>query len=180
MGSPNPPLARQTRHWSSRQLSVTVGDLWAKSGQAPAGHPGPQADAMRSVQYGCGIGPDGTVGCDHVPTDPWAGDGPGCGDYRCPPPPQGTNQTVAGPQQPSEYVRSDTLTFTRDVDDLPEGHRLVNGDPWCAVGFQGSVSCTSGANGFTLTWWLGIPEQGSLRANGMAAAARLLRVSLSN
>ncbi len=97
---------------------------------------------------GCGIGPDGTVGCDTVPINtPEPGD---CGDDRCPVIPPGANQTIAGPQQPVEYVQSDTLTFTRDVDDLPEGHRLVNGDAWCAVGFQGSVSCTSGVKKFTL------------------------------
>jgi len=111
-------------------------------------------------QYGCGIGPDGTVGCDHVPTDPWQGDGPGCGDLRCPPPPPGANQTVAGPQQQAEYVYSGAPTFTRDgVGDLPEGHRLVNGDAWCSVGYQGSVSCISGENGFTLAWWGGVLER---------------------
>ena len=48
--------------------------------------------------------------------------------------------------------------FTRAVDDLPEWHRLVSGDAWCSVGYQGSVSCVSGANGFTLAWWGGILE----------------------
>lgn len=120
---------------------------------------GPKADSARAGQYGCGIGPDGTIGCDHVPSDPWNGTGPGCGDLRCPPPPPGTNQTVVSPQQPAQYVRSDTPTFTRDVDDLPEGHRLVNGDAWCAVGYQGSLTCYSGANGFTLAWWGGVLKQ---------------------
>ena len=113
-----------------------------------------------SPRYGCGIGPDGTVGCDHVPGDPF-GNVSGsfsCGDLRCPLPPPGANQTVAGPQEPGRYVHSETLTFTRDVDYLREGYRLVNGDAWCAVGYQGSVSCTSGANGFTLASWGGILE----------------------
>ena len=42
--------------------------------------------------------------------------------------------------------------------DLPEAHRLVNGDAWCSVGYQGSVSCVSGDNGFTLAWWGGVLE----------------------
>lgn len=134
---------------------------------APAGSTGPKADGMRSAQYGCGIGPDGTVGCDTVPSAQSSPSAPGsfdCGDQRCPLPPPGANQTVAGPQQPGQYVRSDAstvtgLTFTRDVDDLPEGHRLVNGAAWCVVGYQGSVSCTSGANGFTLAPWGGTLKQ---------------------
>ena len=110
----------------------------------PAGATGPKADSSRAQQYGCGIGPDGTIGCDR-------GDGPL--------PPPGTNQTVAGPKQPAEYVYSETPTFTRDgVGDLPEGHRLVNGDAWCSVGYQGSVSCASGDNGFTLAGWGGTLE----------------------
>jgi len=124
----------------------------------PVGFTGPKADAIRSEQFGCGIGPDGTVGCDTVPINtPAPGD---CGDDRCPVIPPGANQTIAGPQQPVEYVQSDTLTFTRDVDDLLEGHRLVNGDAWCAVGFQGSVSCTSGVKEFTLAPGRPVPPRG--------------------
>lgn len=110
---------------------------------------------------GCGIGPDGTVGCDLVPPPegPGAPGPPGlysCGERRCPLPSPGTNQTVAGPQRPAEYVYSDVATFTRDVGELPAGHRLVNGDAWCVAGWQGAVSCVSGANGFTIAWWGGI------------------------
>ena len=94
-------------------------------------------------QFGCGIGPDGTVGCDAVPDPDNAGYDP-----RSVVPP-GTNQTVAAPDLPGEYRHSDTLTFTRDVDVLPEGHQLVNGAASCLVGFQGSVSCSTGAHGFT-------------------------------
>lgn len=126
-----------------------------------AGSTGPKADGSRAGQYGCGIGPDGTIGCDHVPSDPWKGASPGCGDLSCPPPPPGANQTVVSPGEPARYVQSDSPTFTRDVADLPEGHRLVNGDAWCAVGYQGSLSCVSGANGFTLAWWGGILEPAS-------------------
>lgn len=111
--------------------------------------------------YGCGIGPDGTIGCDRVPArwpdgTPVQAGQPGppgsysCGGSRCPLPPPGANQIVAGPQQPAEYAESATPTFTRDVDDLPEGYRLANGDAWCATGYQGSVSCTSGENGFVI------------------------------
>lgn len=124
-----------------------------------AGATGPKADASRSAQYGCGIGPDGTIGCDHVPSDPWEGSSPGCGDLRCPPPPPGANQTVVSPREPAHYVQSDAPTFTRDVGDLPQGYRLANGDAWCAVGYQGSLTCVSGANGFTLAWWGGILEK---------------------
>jgi hypothetical protein len=42
--------------------------------------------------------------------------------------PPGANQTVANRSEPGSYRFSDTPTFTRDVDILPEGHRLVNGD----------------------------------------------------
>lgn len=131
----------------------------------PAGFTGPKADALRSAQYGCGIGPDGTVGCDTVPSSASSPGQPGppgsfsCADQYCPLPPPGTNQTVAGPQEPARYIQSDTPTFTRDVGELSEGQRLANGDAWCAVGYQGSVSCVSGANGFTLAWWGGILEK---------------------
>lgn len=94
-------------------------------------------------QFGCGIGPDGTVGCDVVP-DPDNVEY----DARTVVPPD-ADQTVATPQQPGEYRHSDALTFTRDVDVLPEGHQLVNGPAYCLVGFQGSVSCSTGAHGFT-------------------------------
>jgi hypothetical protein len=40
----------------------------------------------------------------------------------------GANWTVANRSEPGSYRFSDTPTFTRDVDILPEGHRLVNGD----------------------------------------------------
>lgn len=150
--------------WPVAQGSFTVssdpGWIFFKPFFAPAGATGPKADSSRSEQYGCGIGPDGTVGCDHVPGAPWGGTGPSCGDLRCPPPPPGANQTVMSPQQPAEYVHSDVATFTRaGVGDLPEGYRLVNGDAWCAVFYQGSISCVSGANGFTLAWWGGVLEQ---------------------
>lgn len=111
---------------------------------------------------GCGISPDGTVGCDAVPdrgadgTPIQAGQPGPAGSYscegqRCPLPPPDANQIVAGPQQPAEYSRSDSPTFTRVVDVLPPGYRLVNGGASCVVGYQGTVSCTTGANGFTLS-----------------------------
>ena len=118
---------------------------------------------------GCGIGPNGTVGCDIVPArwpdgTPVQAGMPGppgsysCGDRRCPLPPPDANQTVAGPQAPAEYVTSDAFTFTRDVDMLNSGYRLVNGDAWCAVGYQGTVSCATGANGFILSGIYGVLE----------------------
>lgn len=163
-GAANSCAGQPPQTWPLAQGNFTSpgdpGWIFFKPFFAPAGFTGPKADAARAAQYGCGIGPDGTIGCDHVPSDPWQGDGPGCGDRNCPPPPPGTNQTVAGPQRPAEYVQSDVATFTRDgVGDLPEGHRLANGDAWCAVGYQGSVFCVSGDNGFTLAWWGGLLEK---------------------
>jgi len=112
---------------------------------------------------GCGIGPDGTVGCDTVPAVIPAGvamppGSYGCEGQRCPLPPPGTNQTVADPQVPARYVTSEALTFTRNVDVLPQGYRLVSGDAWCAVGYQGTVSCTTGDNGFTISSIYGVLE----------------------
>lgn len=109
----------------------------------------------------CGIGPDGTVGCDHVP--PRNADGtpvqpgqpgpPGsysCGGRDCPLPPAGANQLVAAPQQAGHWAVSPAPTFTRPVAELPAGYRLVNGDAWCYQGYQGTITCTSGANGFVI------------------------------
>ncbi len=83
----------------------------------------------------CGIGPIGNVvGCDDVPADA----------------PAGTNQTLIDGQAPAGYVRSDTPTFTRDVDVLPVGYRLTNGGTRCAVEPQGIVHCETigGKHGF--------------------------------
>lgn len=38
--------------------------------------------------------------------------------------------------QPAQYVQSGTLTFTRDVDVLPTGFRLVNGNASCRLSEQ--------------------------------------------
>jgi hypothetical protein len=48
----------------------------------------------------------------------------------------------------ASYRHSDAPTFTRDVDVLPEGHRLVNGGAACAVGYQSTVHCETGDHGF--------------------------------
>lgn len=100
-------------------------------------------DGQPVPQFGCGIGPDGTVGCDAVPSPEQVSD-----VFATVVPPD-ANQTIAGPDQPGQYGHSDLLTFTRDVDVLPEGRQLVNGDAFCLVGYQGSVSCTSSDHGFT-------------------------------
>ena len=111
--------------------------------------------------HGCGIAPDGTVGCDAVPArgpdgTPVQAGQPGppgsysCNGGNCPLPPPGANQIVVSPERPARYVQSDVETFTRAVDVLDQGYRLVNGDAWCSVGYQGTVSCTAGKNGFTL------------------------------
>lgn len=85
----------------------------------------------------CGIGPNGgPVGCDAVPIDA----------------PPGTNQTVVNSGVPATYRHSDTQSFTRDVDVLPEGHRLENWGATCGVGHQGTVTCkTYGRHGFVLS-----------------------------
>lgn len=85
----------------------------------------------------CGIGPNGgPVGCDVVPLDA----------------PAGTDQTVVNSWGPAEYRQSDTTTFTRDVDVLPAGQRLVNMGASCAVSHQGTVTCrTYGQHGFTIS-----------------------------
>ena len=84
----------------------------------------------------CGIGPNGgPVGCDAVPTQA----------------PQGTNQTVVNPWAPAEYRHSDTASFTRDVDVLPEGQRLENWGATCAMAHRGIVHCeTYDSHGFLL------------------------------
>jgi hypothetical protein len=95
--------------------------------------------------FGCGIGPDGTVGCDRVP-DP--GRYPSLfATY----PPPGANQTAANFGEEASYRFSFTPTFTRDVDVLPEGRQLVNGNAKCRRGLQGSMSCRSGEHGFVLS-----------------------------
>lgn len=91
----------------------------------------------------CGIGPNGgPIGCDAVPMDA----------------PAGANQTVleAG-GVPAAYRHSDSASFTRDVDVLPEGHRLENWGASCAVGHQGTVTCKGyGQHGFTLSSVYGV------------------------
>jgi hypothetical protein len=95
--------------------------------------------------WGCGIGPNGVVGCDMVPG------GAPTPDNTFPGAPSGTNQTVASSSEPGRYVHSDTPTFTRDVDTLPPGRRLENGGAACGVGYQGTVGCETGEHGFTVT-----------------------------
>lgn len=116
---------------------------------------------------GCGIGPDGTVGCDIVPGS-WADGTPvqagqpgppgsySCEGQRCPLPPPGVNQTVVTAQAPAEYVQSGSQSFTRDVGALPPGYRLVNGNAWCSLSEQATLRCMSGGNGFVLNATYGI------------------------
>lgn len=112
---------------------------------------------------GCGIGPDGTIGCDIVPSR-WPDGTPvqagvagppgsySCEDRYCPLPPAGANEIVVGPQQRADYAQSDTPRFTRDVGVLYEGFRLVNGNSSCRLG-TGSprvLVCDSGDHGFSV------------------------------
>jgi hypothetical protein len=100
--------------------------------------------------FGCGIGPDGTVGCDRVPhPDQYPLMEPAT--Y----PPPGTNQTVATAAETASYRFSLTPTFTREVDVLPEGRMLVNGDASCWRGLQGTMACRSGEHGFRLSYTWG-------------------------
>ena len=122
---------------------------------------------------GCGISPDGTVGCDIAVSRnadgsvvQWGQPGPpgfySCNrpttNYYCPLPPPGTNQVIAGPQDPARYAASDTPTFTRNAKTLPAGFRLVNGNAWCYVSgaSPGGVTCRTAANGFLWSSWGGI------------------------
>lgn len=92
----------------------------------------------------CGIGPNGTLaGCDLVPNK----------DV-----PEGMNQTVVEAGSAAHYARSDTPTFTRDVDVLLEGHRLDNGEASCGRGYQGTVHCVIGAHSFVVSSAYGILE----------------------
>jgi hypothetical protein len=85
----------------------------------------------------CGIGPNGTMaGCDLVPGK----------DV-----PAGMNQTVVDTSGPAHYAHSDTPTFTRDVDVLPQGHRLDNGQASCGRGYQGTIQCVIGAHSFVVS-----------------------------
>lgn len=119
-----------------------------------------------SAAPGCGIGPDGTVGCDIVvPRNEdgsvvqWGVPGPpgfyGCNppgqtQLQCPLPPPGTNQVVAGPMKPARYAESTVATYTRILGVLSPGYRLVNGGASCYVSgaSPGGVSCKTGDNGF--------------------------------
>ncbi len=90
----------------------------------------------------CGIGPNGTLaGCDLVPGK----------DV-----PEGMNQTVVEAAAPAHYARSDTPTFTRDVDVLLDGHRLDNGQASCGRGYQGTVHCVIGDHSFVVSSNYGI------------------------
>lgn len=93
----------------------------------------------------CGISPDGTIaGCDDVTAEA----------------PSDTNQTIVDDSgAPARYVKSDTTTFTRDVDVLLGGHRIENGSATCNVGYQGTVSCRIGEHGFTIAGHYGELEQ---------------------
>jgi hypothetical protein len=45
-------------------------------------------------------------------------------------------------------------TFTRDIDVLPEGHRLANRNAYCGLGYRGSMTCRTGEHGFAIaTIW---------------------------
>lgn len=127
---------------------------------------------------GCGISPDGAVGCDIVVkrnTDgsvvQWGTPGPpgfySCNppgaDHNCPLPPPGTNQVVADPLRPARYVSSSTPSFTRNVEELQPGYRLVNGGAWCYVSAAspGGINCKTGENGFLWSSWGGLLESAS-------------------
>jgi hypothetical protein len=91
----------------------------------------------------CGIGPNGgPIGCDAVPLNA----------------PPGTNQTVVQyGGTPAVYRFSENPSFTRDVDVLPEGHRLTNWGASCGVGYQGTVTCLGyGGHGFILAAGYGV------------------------
>ena len=79
-------------------------------------------------QFGCGIGSYGMIGCDRVPDPVQIGLDPDLGPAR-----RQRYQRV-GRNRAARF--SDTPTFSRDVDILPEGDRLENGDARSAKGCQ--------------------------------------------
>lgn len=85
----------------------------------------------------CGIAPNGGLtGCDAVPVNA----------------PAGTNQTAGASWAATTFRHSDQPTFTRQVDVLPEGHRLESWGSTCGVGPQGTVTCKiAGGHGFVLS-----------------------------
>jgi hypothetical protein len=62
--------------------------------------------------------------------------------------PAGSNQTVVDGSDPAHYIHSDTTTFTRVVDVLPEGHRLENGVAVYWSGYQLAARCDIGEHSF--------------------------------
>ena len=110
---------------------------------------------------GCGIAPDGVIGCDIVPAR-WADGTPvqagipgppgfySCGGQNCPLPPAGANQLVVSPQEAARYAESPVPAFTRDVDTLPTESRIVNGSAWCRLSQQGYLRCVTGDHGFSV------------------------------
>ncbi len=153
-------------------------DTWPVADTAPytnADDPGWVFFVPGGFARGCGIAPDGTVGCDIVirrnadgtVTDDYGIPGPpgfyACGEdlSRCPHPPLGANQVVAGPGEPARYVETSAPTFTRNVDVLQPGYRLVNGGSSCYVSAAspGGINCrTATGTGFLWSSWGGILE----------------------
>lgn len=130
--------------------------------------------AYREDGQGCGISPDGMVGCDitversadgtveswgaPVTSGSYPCNPPGQQNLYCPVPPPGANQVVADSQNPARYVTSDSTTFTRDAKVLPAGYRLVNGNAWCYISTAspGGITCKTGDNEFLWSSWGGI------------------------
>lgn len=95
-------------------------------------------DAKGAVPVRCGIAPGGALaGCDLIPSDVSTS--------------AGANQTVVDDSGPAHYIHSDTTTFSRDVDELRPGHRIVNGPALCWLGYQGVVHCQVGEHAFWLS-----------------------------
>lgn len=120
-----------------------------------------------SVVLGCGIGPDGTAGCDIVPDKvtemvpadrkapgTYGCDMPGMESYRCPIPPQGTKNVVVQTDSPAQYSSSGS-SFVRNVDVLKTGYRLENGGSSCYVSDQAVTVCQAGGNKFFWAGWGG-------------------------
>ncbi|MEV6334730.1 hypothetical protein AB0M12_08425 [Nocardia vinacea] len=90
----------------------------------------------------CGFFLNGPAGCDAVPIDA----------------PPGTNQVRSSTVEAAHFVTADQTTFTYPggAQVLPEGQKVAVGGTTCGIGYQGTVTCETGAHGFTIAATYGV------------------------